>query len=133
MPANDLVADGKRLAKVGLVVQVMVAAFLTGVTAVVATSNDAISTALGSASSIIPNAIFAFFAFRFAGAQQTQAVAKSMVQGARYKFLIVAVIFGIAFKGFNAQPLYLFCAFAVTTISYWATLFRLSKKLSCEP
>ena len=118
MPAIDLVADGKKLAKVGLIVQVIVAAFLIGVTAVLATSNDVVSVALGTATSIIPNGIFAFFAFRFAGAQQTQAVAKSMVQGARFKLIVVAIMFGIAFKVFNAQPVFLFCAFAITIVSY---------------
>lgn len=128
MPAIDLVADGKKLAKVGLIVQVIVAAFLIGVTAVLATSTDAVSVALGTATSIIPNGIFAFFAFRFAGAQQTQAVAKSMVQGARFKLIVVAIMFGIAFKVFNAQPVFLFCAFAITIVSYWLTLFYLSQK-----
>lgn len=128
MPAIDLVADGKKLAKVGLIVQVIVAAFLIGVTAVLATSTDVVSVALGTATSIIPNGIFAFFAFRFAGAQQTQAVAKSMVQGARFKLIVVAIMFGIAFKVFNAQPVFLFCAFAITIVSYWLTLFYLSQK-----
>lgn len=128
MPSTDLVADGKKLAKIGFFVQLCVATFLIGLSAVLATSNDVLSVAFGTASSIIPNGIFAFFAFRFAGAQQTQAVAKSMVQGARFKLIVVAIMFGIAFKVFDAQPVFLFCAFAITIVSYWVTLFRLSKK-----
>lgn len=128
MPSNDLVADGKKLAKTGFIVQLCVATFLIGLTAGLATTNEMLSVALGATASIIPNGIFAFFAFRFSGAQQTEAVAKSMVQGARFKLIVVAIMFGIAFRVFNAQPLFLFCAFAITIVSYWVTLFCLSKK-----
>jgi ATP synthase protein I len=127
MPAIDLVADGKKFAKIGFFVQLILAAILTGATAVFSTLENSISVALGSASSIIPNGIFAFFAFRYTGAQKSRAVAKSMMQGARFKLLIVAVIFGIAFIVFKAQPVFLFCAFAISTLSYWLTMFQLSR------
>lgn len=86
-----------------------------------------ISVVIGASASIIPNGIFAFFAFRFVGAQQAKAVAQSLMQGARYKLGLAALIFGIAFIAFEAQPVLLFCAFAVATISYWLTMFRLSQ------
>ena len=124
MPAIDLVADGKKLAKKGFFVQSIVATILVGLAATLTTAENTISVALGAVSSIIPNGIFAFFAFRFAGAQHSRAVAKSMMQGARYKLLVVAVIFGIAFIVFKAQPIYLFGAFAISTLSYWLTLFQ---------
>ena len=127
MPSIDLVADGKKLARIGFFVQFFTATVMVGLTAVLATTVETVSVALGAASSIVPNGIFAFFAFRFAGAQQTQAVAKSMVQGARFKLIVVAIIFGIAFKFFNAQPGFLFCAFAISTLSYWLTMFHLSR------
>ena len=127
MPSTDLVAGGKKLAKVGFFVQLVVTTVMVIITALLTSSEGVVSVLLGAASSIIPNGIFAFFAFRFAGAQQSRAVANSLMQGARYKLVLAAIIFAIAFIAFNAQPGLLFCAFAIATLSYWLTLFRLSQ------
>lgn len=126
MPSNDLVADGKALAKTGFFVQLGVTVVLAIAAAILTDLNGVESVLLGCCASVIPNGIFAFFAFRFAGAQQAKAVASSLMQGARYKLGLAALIFGIAFIVFEAQPVLLFCAFAVATISYWLTMFRVS-------
>ncbi len=127
MPSTNLVAGGKKLAKVGFFVQLSVTIVMVIIAALLTTAEGVLSVLLGAASSIVPNGIFAFFAFRFAGAQQSRAVANSMMQGARYKLVLAAIIFAIAFIAFNAQPGLLFCAFAIATLSYWLTLFRLSQ------
>ncbi|WP_100644136.1 ATP synthase subunit I [Alteromonas facilis] len=126
MPSIDLVEGGKKLAKYGFFTQIIVTLAMVVIAATVFSIDAAVSVALGSAASIIPNGIFAFFAFRFSGAQRSQAVAKNLMQGARYKLGLAAIIFGIAFIAFEAQPLLLFCAFAITTISYWLTMIRFS-------
>ncbi|MDM7859330.1 ATP synthase subunit I [Alteromonas sp. ASW11-36] len=127
MPSNDLVADGKALAKVGFFVQLGVTVVLAAAAATATDLNGVISVLLGCFASVVPNGIFAFFAFRFSGAQQAKAVATSLMQGARYKLGLAALIFGIAFIAFEAQPVLLFCAFAIATISYWLTMFRVSQ------
>ncbi|WP_100657556.1 ATP synthase subunit I [Alteromonas flava] len=127
MPSNDLVGSGKKLAKLAFCTQLAVSVCMVFAAALTWSVHAAVSVALGSAASVIPNGIFAFFAFRFSGAQQSRAVAQSLMQGARYKLGLAAIIFGIAFIVFNAHPGFLFCAFAITTLMYWITLLRVSK------
>lgn len=121
---HDLVKTGKQLARRALVVQLLVSGVATAVCGALVNLHHALSWGLGAAISIVPNVVFAWFAFRYAGARQNQQVARSFSQGAKSKLVISIILFVIAFKGLHAAPLTLFAGFAVATVSYWLTLLQ---------
>lgn len=121
---DDLVKDGKKLAKTGIFAQILCAAVLAVVAALQTDTGIVFSVIAGSAASIIPNAIFAFYSFRYSGARQSNLVHKSTAKGMQMKLIFTALIFVIAFRLTDAQPLFLFSAYAITAISFWLTIAR---------
>ncbi|WP_232373445.1 ATP synthase subunit I [Alteromonas sp. RKMC-009] len=86
------------------------------------------SAAIGAFISILPNAIFALFAFRYSGASKNELVVRSFSQGAKLRLVLAVILFVVAFKFLHAIPEAVFAAFAVTTVSYWLAMFRQQKR-----
>ncbi|QJR80966.1 ATPase F0F1 [Alteromonas pelagimontana] len=121
---RDLAANGKRLAKKGTIYQLGIAVLLVLFSSWFISSSIAVSTGIGALISILPNALFAVFAFRYAGASKNELVARSFSQGAKVKLAMTVILFVVAFKGMHADPIAVFLAYAVTTVTYWVALFR---------
>ena len=119
--ASDLAAPGKKLARKGLLVQAVTATILVALT-VFFGSKEWISTALGCFAFFLPHSIFAYWVFRYAGATKNRIVAQSFNQGMKLKLIITALIFVIAFSFFNAHPLLLLGAYAITSLSQWMAM-----------
>ncbi|MBU2978429.1 ATP synthase subunit I [Alteromonas sp. C1M14] len=124
MIKTDLASGGKKLARQALQIQLLVVFLLVVVVALTISSKAAVSAAIGGCISIVPNFIFALFAFRYAGASKNELVVRSFSQGAKLRLVVAVILFVIAFKGFNAIPEVVFSAFAVTSVSYWLAMFR---------
>ena len=125
---SDLAQEGKNLARKALVAQLLVSTVLVMAVWLAMGSHQAVSVAMGSLISILPNSIFAVFAFRYAGARQNQQVARSFSQGAKIKLAISFILFVIAFKGLHVDPLALIGGFAIATVSYWLALLQQHKQ-----
>ena len=124
--ARDLARQGKLLAKKGTVCQLVTAACLIILSGVMASVELSISVSVGAMVSILPNFVFAVFAFRYSGASQNSLVARSFSQGSRVKLAMTIILFVVAFAVLKTQPVALFTAYAITTVSYWLALFRFS-------
>ncbi|RDV24796.1 ATPase F0F1 [Alteromonas aestuariivivens] len=122
--ARDLARQGKFLAKKGTVFQLVTAAGLTASAWAFGTAQLSLSVAVGAVISILPNFVFALFAFRYAGASKNSLVARSFSQGSRVKLALTILLFVVAFVVLDTRPLALFGAFAITTVSYWLALVR---------
>ncbi|MBT0586721.1 ATP synthase subunit I [Alteromonas oceanisediminis] len=124
---DDLAKQGKKLAFRAAVAQMWV--FLVMLLVVFFFSPDGLSAiVIGSLTSIVSNGVLAFFSFRFSGARQSDAVAKSIGKGMRLKFVFCVIGFVVAFGLVHAKPLLVFLAFMTTTLSYWLTVFWLTKR-----
>ncbi|NVK56961.1 MAG: ATP synthase subunit I [Alteromonadaceae bacterium] len=124
---KNLADNGKSLAKKTALFQCASALFFILLVWVFSTVDKATAFAAGTIISIIPNQIFAFFAFRYAGASQMRLVTKSFSQGSKLKLAVTVILFAIAFAGLKLTPLPVFAGFAVATVSYWLALFRQRK------
>lgn len=64
---------------------------------------------------VLGRAYFAFYAFRFIGAQQTRQMIKAFRRGELGKFVLVAVLFGCVFAADRSlQPLMVFVGYFVS-------------------
>ena len=128
MVKTDLAGTGKRLARNALQIQGITLALLVIVTGLGISVEVAKSVAIGATISILPNLVFARFAFRYAGASKNELVVRSFSQGAKLRLLIAVILFVVAFKTLHAIPEAVFSGFAITTVSYWLAMFRLTKQ-----
>jgi ATP synthase protein I len=125
---NKLARRGLDLAKKGLLFQAITAIVITGLAGAAGGNHSAISAAAGTLISILPNIVFAIFAFRYAGASKNELVARSFSQGSKMKLALTIILFVIAFKGLNASPLEIFMAFVITTASHGLAMFHYGTK-----
>lgn len=125
--SDNLVADGKKLAKSCIFAQIIVSLLLVLGSAWIYPQDYWIAVTLGALASIVPNGIFAGFSFRYSGARQAHNVTKSMNQGAKLKMILTAIIISVAFIVLSAQPVFLFCAYAIVTMTYWLMMFWSSR------
>ena len=121
---TDLAATGKSIAKRAIAVQAIVTLVIAIVTGIVTDTKIGISVFFGALISLLPNIIFAIFAFRFSGARHNQQVARSFSQGAKVKLALSIILFVIAFNWLEASPQALFAGFAVATVSHWLALLQ---------
>ncbi|GFD78895.1 hypothetical protein KUL156_05040 [Alteromonas sp. KUL156] len=125
---NKLAKRGLDLAKKGLLFQAITALFIVVLASAAGGSHSAISVAAGASISILPNIVFAVFAFRYVGASKNELVARSFSQGSKLKLALTIILFVIAFRGLNAAPLEIFMAFVITTASHGLAMFHYGTK-----
>jgi len=94
----DLAQAGKRLAKQLLVLQLALL-FLMGVAGIVFFAlSSAFSFVTGGTLSVITNAVFSYYIFRFSGASKNQQVINSMKKGNKAKMIITILGFMTIFS-----------------------------------
>ena len=86
-----------------------------------------ISALYGGVICLVTGAVFAFLAFRFAGASQNQLVVRSFNKGSKLKFIITIVMFVMVYKWQNLQPLPLLVSYFVTLMAQWPIIIFLSR------
>ncbi|WP_448212327.1 ATP synthase subunit I [Colwellia sp. MEBiC06753] len=121
---NQLLKPGRQLMRQ----QLMLASTLTLVsTAVVYFSwglSHALSALAGGCIGIIPNFVFALYAFKYAGASASKLVMDSFFKGAKLKMVLTAFLFALSFKFFSLPLAPLFSTYLIavlTPIIYAAT------------
>lgn len=125
--ATHLAETGRQLATKVLIIQTLVALIVTAAVAVVIGTSAGYSAASGAVICLLPNLVFARFAFKHAGASQNELVVRSFSQGAKFKLLLTIILFVVAFKGLKAEPLPLFGAYAATLVTQWVALLILRR------
>ncbi len=71
------------------------------------------SAALGGIIGILPNVLFAYKAFKFAGARSSKEVVDSFFSGVKQKMILTAFLFALAFKFVVLIPLSFFGMFCL--------------------
>lgn len=118
---QELASQGRSLAKKGIFVQVIVSLILC-IFALFFKPTILIAILLGCLSFLIPQSIFAYWVFRYAGATKNEIVAQSFSQGMKIKLILTSVFFIVAYSQFNAHPLPLLGAYATVMVSQWLAM-----------
>ena len=95
---NKLTKVGREFALKQIVLMTFIVLLLTLVVGFFWGYEYAKSSFLGGLVVIIPNMIFAYKAFRYAGAQSSRKVMESFYSGAKLKMLYTALLFALVFK-----------------------------------
>lgn len=120
----DLAKDGKRIAKYGILTQSVVMLVGSALVGLVGSGFLAVSFLFGSLASLLPNLVFAVFAFKYSGARQRKLVAQSFSQGLKFKLAMTMIIFVVAFALIKVNVAMLFVAYAITVASHALAMFR---------
>jgi ATP synthase protein I len=124
---TSLAQEGRQLARKVLFYQSLIAIFLAFIFSIFIGKYTGISVLYGGLICVVPGTVFAFLAFRYAGASQNQLVVRSFNKGSKLKFLITIVMFAVIFRWPNLQPLPLFISYFVTLMVQWPIIIFLSR------
>ncbi len=74
---------------------------------------NAKSALVGGLVALVPNIVFAYKAFQYAGAQSSKKVVESFFSGVKVKMVFTALLFALAFKFLVLLPLPFFVSFCL--------------------
>jgi len=95
---NKLTKAGREFAQKQIVLMIFIVLFIALVVGFIWGYEYGKSAFIGGFVVVIPNMIFAYKAFRFAGAQSSRKVMESFYSGAKLKMLYTALLFALVFK-----------------------------------
>ena len=124
--ATSLTKKGRDLARKVLFYQCLVTFINTLFFTLIYGKNYGISALYGGLICLISGMVFAFLAFRYAGASQNQLVVRSFNKGSKLKFVFTIVMFVVVYKWPNLQPLPLLVSYSVTLMAQWPIIIILS-------
>ena len=110
---NSLVKPGRKFAYQQIGLSIIVVIIFTLVTYFCWGLTHAKSVLNGGSIGVIPNFIFAYKAFRFAGAKSSKLVVESFFSGVKLKMVVTALLFSLAFKFLVILPLPFFGMFCL--------------------
>ena len=125
--ATSLTQEGRQLARKVLIYQALIVTLFTLLFTVFLGKYSGISALYGGVICLVTGAVFAFLAFRFAGASQNSLVVRSFNKGSKLKFIITIVMFVMVYKWQNLQPLPLLVSYFVTLMAQWPIIIFLSR------
>jgi ATP synthase protein I len=86
------------------------------------------SAVIGGTVAVLPNLVFALYAFRFAGAQVAKMVTTSFYRGQSLKLLTTFVLFIIAFRFLNVVIEPMMITFIITLMTHWFAPFYFNQR-----
>jgi ATP synthase protein I len=125
--AANLVQEGQQLARKVLIFQSILAALIALLFTLLIGKNSGLSAIYGGLIAIVPQFIFAHFAFRFAGARQNKLVVRSFNKGSKVKFILTIVLFVLAYRWPSLNIMALMVAYITTLIGQWPIIFLVSR------
>ncbi|GHE96230.1 ATP synthase subunit I [Thalassotalea profundi] len=110
---NKLATVGRKIALTQILFTTVLMLLITLMVYFIWGANYAKSAFVGGIIAIIPNIIFAFKAFKYAGAQSARKVMESFYSGVKIKMLYTALLFALAFKFLVITPVALLSTYCV--------------------
>lgn len=126
MTAN-LAKEGRQLTRKLLFYQSIISIVLTLFFTLYFGNYAGISALYGGLICLFPAMVFALLTFRYTGASQNQLVVRSFNKGNKLKFIFTIVLFVVAYKWPNLQPLPLMVSYFVTLMAQWPIIIILSR------
>lgn len=125
-----MVGKGKILAKRTFQIQLTVTVFLSLLFLMFSNAQLSMSFVLGAIINMLPNQVFSFFAFRFAGATKKHLVMKSFSQGSKIKLALTIILFVMAYQLPQLHAVTMLVGFAITMATHTIAIIWLSKRHS---
>lgn len=110
---NTLAKPGRIFAFTQILISVLVVLACSIATYFIWGLSYAISVLAGGAISIIPNFVFAYKAFKYAGARSSEKVLDSFYSGEKLKIVLTAILFALAFRFLAIEPIAFFSSFCL--------------------
>jgi ATP synthase protein I len=123
---NKLTEAGRKFARQQSVFIVGVVSFVTLIIYLFWGWMSAKSALVGGLIAIIPNMLFAYKAFKYAGAQASEKVVDSFFSGVKLKMALMALLLALAFKFLVLLPVPFFVVFSLVLFlpGVTASLFK---------
>lgn len=120
---SPLTSGGRRIAIRVAKVQIAAVIILTVLMYLIYGVSGVLTAIAGACIGLIPNIVFARYAFRFGGARAASQVVQSFYAGEALKMVLTVVLFTIAFVILNGPWLPLFVVFITVTVLQWLVPF----------
>tara|TARA_B110000238_G_C15801829_1_gene300479 strand:- start:77 stop:481 length:405 start_codon:yes stop_codon:yes gene_type:complete len=114
--SNPLIKAGRKFAAKQIGISVVIVLICTSIVYFIWGITIASSALLGGAVGIIPNVIFAYKAFKYAGAKSSKLVVESFFSGVKIKMIVTAFLFAVVFKTTVVVPLSFFGMFCLVMV-----------------
>jgi len=124
---TNLAQEGRQLARKVLFYQSLIAMTLACIFFLFLDKYSGISALYGGLICVLPGMVFAFLAFKYAGASQNKLVVRNFNKGSKLKFIITIVLFVMAYKSPNLQPLPLLISYVITLMAQWPIIILVSR------
>ena len=125
--AANLVQEGQQLARKVLIYQSILAALIALLFTLMTGINAGLSAFYGGIVAVIPNVIFAHFAFRFAGARQNKLVVRSFNKGSKIKFILTIVLFALIYRWPSLNIMALMLTYITILIGQWPIMIFIDR------
>ncbi len=125
---NALITSGRKYAIWQIVLMTFTVIACALVTYYIWGLSHAYSVLTGGAVAIIPNLVFAYKAFKYAGATASRKVMSAFFSGAKLKLGMTAILFSLAFKFLVILPLPFLTGFCLVMVMPLLTPFLLNFK-----
>ena len=110
---NELTKPGRKFAYTQVALITVITLIVTLIIYIVYGYDSAKSAALGGMIGIVPNVLFAYKAFKFAGARASKQVVESFFSGVKLKMALMALLLGLTLKFVVLSPLPFFSMFCL--------------------
>jgi len=110
---NELTKPGRRFAYTQVALIAAITLIFTLIIYFISGYESAKSAALGGLIGILPNVLFAYKAFKFAGARASKQVVESFFSGVKLKMALMALLLGLSLKFVDLSPLPFFSMFCL--------------------
>ncbi len=110
---NELTKPGRKFAYSQVALITVVTLIISLIIYLISGYNSAKSAALGGAIGVIPNVLFAYKAFKYAGARAAKKVVDSFFSGVKLKMALMAMLLGLCLKFVEVSPLPFFSMFCL--------------------
>ncbi|MGO4892264.1 ATP synthase subunit I [Flavobacterium sp. W21_SRS_FM6] len=125
--AVSLVLEGQKLARKVIIYQSILAIVIALFFTFYGGKNSGLSAAYGAVSVILPSMIYAYFAFRYAGARQNKLVVRSFNKGSKIKFILTIVLFVFIYRWQNVDIMALMVSFTIVLLGQWPIIILVSR------
>ena len=113
---NELTSVGRKLAFRQLVIMILSVVVYAVAAYFIWGYSFSKSVVVGGFVAIVPNIFFAFKAFQYAGARSSHKVMSSFYSGEKYKIVLTAILFALAFKFVAIEPIAFFTSFCLVAL-----------------
>jgi len=110
---NELTKPGRKFAYTQVALITAIALIVTLIIYLISGFESAKSAALGGLIGILPNILFAYKAFKYAGARASRKVVDSFFSGVKLKMAFMALLLGLSLKFVALSPLPFFSMFCL--------------------